>query len=116
MSIIITSATPIESCTQENFLSIASAISSHVATDLSDLAKCLGVSLDNKDESDTKAEQIVKLFLLWQSMNRVEASKAKLLICLQQLNDASINEILKKYYGQSTYYIYWYSYTYYYNT
>ena len=39
-------------------------------------------------------------------MNRVEASKAKLLICLQQLNDASINEILKKYYGQSTYYIY----------
>lgn len=97
-----------ESCTQELLLSVASAVSSLV--DLSDLAKCLGISLNDTDEGDTVRDKALKLFLLWQSTNCGTNSKAKFFTCLQQLNNASINEILiKKYHAgwsKSLYYKY----------
>ena len=88
------------SCTQEELLSIASAVSGLV--NLPDLAKCLGISsstLDDMDEGDTIRDKALKLFLMWQSTNCGENSKAKLFACLQQLNNASINEILIKQYA-----------------
>ena len=97
-----------ESCTQEFLLSVASAVNSLV--DPSDLAKCLGISLNDTDEGDTARDKALNLFLLWQSANCGANSKAKFFTCLQQLNNASINEILiKKYHAgwlKSLYYKY----------
>ena len=99
--IIGTSASPdSENSIQEpELLSLAGEISSHV--DLSDLADCLpGVSLDDTifNTNDTTRDKIFKLFMLWKSVaNRAEDSMAKLLSYLQQLNNSSINAIIKKY-------------------
>ena len=63
---------------------------------ISDLAACLGVSFDGRDET---GDQIVQSFLLWQSKNKADCSRDKLLHCLQQLPDASafIDKIREQY-------------------
>lgn len=78
-----------------DILSIASAIS--IDVDLPDLAACLEVSLDDVDKTGTKTDQIVKLFLHWQSKDCAKNSKAMLIECLRQLKVASVDKILKEY-------------------
>ena len=74
-------------CTQEDFLWIASVIRSTTSdVNISDLSRCLGVSFDGRDE--TGDQLIVQSFLLWQSKNGEDSSRAKLLQCLQQLQNA----------------------------
>ena len=85
-------------CKQE-LLSLAGEISGHVS--ISDLAsyRCLGISLDdvNLNASDTDRDKIYTLFSLWMSANPAEGSMAKLLTHLEKLNNASIDNIIKKY-------------------
>ena len=48
--------------------------------------------------SDTKRDKIFMLFMLWQSANSAGDSMAKLLTHLrEQLKDASVDNIIKKY-------------------
>ena len=48
---------------------------------ISDLANCLGISFDGRDET---GDQIIQEFLLlWQSKNRADSSREKLLQCLE---------------------------------
>ena len=54
--------------------------------DISDLATCLKISLDGRDET---GDQIVQSFLLWQSKNVEDFSREKLFQCLQQLQGAT---------------------------
>ena len=78
-------------------LSLADEISGHV--NVSDLARCLEISLDDVklNASDTDRDKICTLFLLWMSANPAEGSMAKLLIHLgEKLNNPSI-DIIKKY-------------------
>jgi hypothetical protein len=84
------------SCKQE-LLSLAGEISSHIS--VSDLARYLEISLDDVtfSASDTDRDKICTLFLLWMSVNRAEGSTGKLLTHLEQLNNASIDNIIKKY-------------------
>ena len=82
-----------------SLLSLAGEISSHV--NVSDLAKCLEISLDDAkfNASDTKRDKIFTLFLLWQSANSAlpENSMATLLTRLrEQLKNVPVN-IIKKY-------------------
>ena len=94
------------SCKQE-LLSLASKISSHVS--VSDLARCLEISLDDVklNANDTDRDKVCTLFLLWMSANRVEDSMAKLLAHLEQLNNDSIDNVIKKYReGKSCIYTY----------
>jgi hypothetical protein len=78
-------------------LPLAGEISSHVS--VSDLAKCLKISLDDVtfNASDTDRDKIYTLFMLWMSANRTEDSMAKLLTHLEQLNNACIDKIIKEY-------------------
>ena len=83
---------------KELLLSLAGEISSHV--NVSDLAKCLEISLDDVkfNATDTIRDKICTLFLLWVSANGVGDSMAKLLTRLgEQLNNPSIDNIVKKY-------------------
>lgn len=84
--------------TQEDLLAIASEISTK-AVDLSDLAACLEVPPDQTDESGTERDKIVKLLLKWQTQNQTNSSKIDLQKCLRQLNNPSIDELLKKFCG-----------------
>ena len=93
-----TSANPKNDKHKGLLLSLAGEISSHV--NVSDVAKCLEISLDGVkfNASDTNRDKICALFLLWMSANRAEDSMAKLLTRLgEQLNNASIDNITKKY-------------------
>lgn len=88
---------------ESEMLSLAGELSSHDAQlDLSDLAQHLpGVSLDDTilNASDSKRDKIYKLLKLWKSANcsATEGSVAKLLTCLRQLNNPSINSIIENY-------------------
>lgn len=73
-------------------------MSSHI--NASDLARCLKISLDDIkfNASETNRDKICAIFLLWMSANRAEDSMARLLTRLgEQLNNASIHNIIKKY-------------------
>ena len=88
-----------ETCTQEDFLWVASVIRSTSDINISDLVACLGVSFDGRDET---GDQIAQSFILWQSKNealKVDYSREKLLQCLQQLQGAStfIDKIRERY-------------------
>ena len=82
------------SCKQEKLFSLAGEISGHVS--VSDLARCLEISLDNVNAS-TDRDKICTIFLLWMSANRAEDSMATLLTHLEQLNNASVDNVIKKY-------------------
>lgn len=92
------------SCKQKELLSLASEISGHVT--VSDLAKCLEISLDDVkfNAHDTDRDKICTLFLLWISANHAEGSMAKLLTHLEKLNNASIHDVIKKYCEGKSYY------------
>lgn len=86
---------------QEDLLAVASEISA-IAVDLSKLATCLEVPQDPTSENGTKRDKIVNLFLMWQTQNHPNSSnsKANLQRCLQQLDNPSIDGILRKFCGQ----------------
>ena len=92
------------SCKQNELLSLAGEVSSHVS--VSDLARCLEISLDDVkfNASDTDRNKICTLFLLWMSANHAEGSVATLLTHLEKLNNASIHDIIKKYCEGKSYY------------
>ena len=84
------------SCKQNELLSLAGEVSSHVS--VSDLARCLEISLDNVNAS-TDRDKIYTMFLLWMSANHAAAknSMATLLTLLERLNNASVDNVIKKY-------------------
>ena len=82
-------------CSKQELLSLAGEISDHVS--VSGLAKCLDLDDVKLNPSDTDRDKICTLFLLWMSANHAEGSVAKLLTHLEKLNNASIDNIIKKY-------------------
>lgn len=103
MYLFITGGTSTDTCSQEDILAVAGKISS-TGVELTDIAACLNVpgSLDEtatEVENGTERDEIVKLLLKWQARNQLNSSIANLCLCLQQLKNPSIDEILQEFCG-----------------
>ena len=84
-----------KTCTQEDFLCIASVIGS-VHIDTADLTECLGVSFEGRDVAEGNENLIVQALLLWKSKNSANCTRANLLHNLQKLEHTSVSSCIDK--------------------